>query len=51
MMGHVFLVDSRGHVRWRAHALPGPNEAENLVAAARSMLVGAGLTGEGGRGA
>jgi hypothetical protein len=38
MMGHVFLVDARGQVRWQAHGPPAPGEAENLAAAAEALV-------------
>ena len=48
VMGHVLLVDRAGHVRWRAHGLPGEGEVAALVEATRALVsVG---TGEGGGG-
>jgi len=45
VMGHVLLVDRAGHVRWRAHGLPGEGEVAALVEATRALVsVG---TGEG----
>lgn len=38
LMGHVFLVDAAGVVRWQAAGPPAEGEADNLVAAARLLL-------------
>lgn len=38
VMGHVLLVDRRGHVRWRAHGLPGEGEVEALVQAVQALV-------------
>lgn len=31
MMAHVFIIDSRGNVRWRAHGAPAEGETDALV--------------------
>ncbi len=38
MMGHVFLVDGRGRVRWRAHGLPAPGEVDHLLKAIKQLM-------------
>jgi hypothetical protein len=50
VMGHVLLVDRAGHVRWRAHGLPGEGEVAALVEATRTLVaVGSGEGGARGR--
>jgi len=38
VMGHVLVVDRAGHVRWRAHGLPGEGEVDALVAATKGLV-------------
>lgn len=38
VMGHVFVVDRAGHVRWRAHGLPGEGEVDALLAATKTLV-------------
>lgn len=38
VMGHLFLVDAGGHVRWRAQGLPAPGELDALAAATETLV-------------
>jgi len=49
LMGHVFLVDAAGVVRWQAAGPPADGEADNLVAAARLLLAEADAAGRARR--
>lgn len=51
MQGQIFIVDSAGHVRWRAHGLPAirsaPTDAAADGGAGGGADAGAGATGAG----
>ena len=38
IVGYVFLLDTKGRIRWRAHATPTSRELEALVACTRKLV-------------
>ena len=38
IVGHVYLLDSDGHVRWRAHAAPKDRELKALIKCTRQLV-------------
>ena len=40
IVGHVYLLDSDGRVRWRAHAAPTDRELKALIKCTRQLVEG-----------
>lgn len=38
IVGHVYLLDNRGLIRWRAHASPTEKELDTLVKFTRQLI-------------